>query len=53
MSEQQAAAAPGAQPNPKRKKALTAVKPGASAAVMAEALALVVDREAGLAHIAA
>ena len=45
-------AVPGARAF-RRHLATEAVKSGASAAVMAEALALVVDREADLAHIAA
>jgi tRNA-dihydrouridine synthase A len=45
-------AVPGARAF-RRHLAVEAVKPGASAAVMADALALVLDRQADLAHIAA
>ena len=45
-------AVPGARAF-RRHLATEAVKPGASAAVMADALALVLDRPADLAHIAA
>jgi len=45
-------AVPGARAF-RRHLAVEAVKPGASAAVMADALALVLDRQADLSHIAA
>ncbi len=45
-------AVPGARAF-RRHLATEAVKPGASAAVMADALAVVLDRSADLAHIAA
>ena len=45
-------AVPGARAF-RRHLATEAVKPGANASVMADALALVLDRQADLAHIAA
>jgi tRNA-dihydrouridine synthase A len=45
-------AVPGARAF-RRHLAIEAVKPGANAAVMADALALVLDRDTNLAHIAA